>query len=115
MNARRQAPYVFLGQTTSLCGHCYMPVQAKIVREDDSVLLVKRCAVHGVERVRISGDYAYWRRCGDYLKPGDRPLALATRTEYGCPFDCGLCPDHEQHSCLAIIEVNEACNLTCPV
>jgi len=115
MNARRQAPYVFLGQTTSLCGHCHMPVQAKIVREDDSVLLVKRCAVHGVERVRISGDYAYWRRCGDYLKPGDRPLALATRTEYGCPFDCGLCPDHEQHSCLAIIEVNEACNLTCPV
>lgn len=24
-------------------------------------------------------------------------------------------PDHEQHSCLALIEVNEACNLTCPV
>ena len=26
-----------------------------------------------------------------------------------------MCPDHEQHSCLALIDVNEACNLTCPV
>jgi len=25
-----------------------------------------------------------------------------------------LCPDHEQHSCLALIEINETCNLTCP-
>ena len=51
----------------------------------------------------------------DYIKPGDRPLAPQTRTDHGCPYDCGLCPDHEQHSCLALIEVNEACNLTCPV
>jgi hypothetical protein len=40
---------------------------------------------------------------------------LQSRTEYGCPYDCGLCPDHEQHSCLALIEINEHCNLTCPV
>ena len=39
----------------------------------------------------------------------------ASRTERGCPWDCGLCPDHEQHSCLAIVEINSACNLTCPV
>ena len=38
-----------------------------------------------------------------------------SRTEFGCPYDCGLCPDHEQHSCLALIEINEHCNLTCPV
>jgi uncharacterized radical SAM superfamily Fe-S cluster-containing enzyme len=38
-----------------------------------------------------------------------------SRTEHGCPYDCGLCPDHEQHSCLALIEVNDVCNLTCPV
>ena len=49
------------------------------------------------------------------MKPGDRPLAFQSRTEHGCPYDCGLCPDHEQHSCLAIVEINDACNLTCPV
>ena len=30
------------------------------------------------------------------------------------PYDCGLCPDHEQHSCLTVIEVTDRCNLTCP-
>ena len=63
----------------------------------------------------VSTDAAYWRMCKDYIKPGDRPLAFQNKTEYGCPYDCGLCPDHEQHSCLALIEINEHCNLTCPV
>src|SRR5205085_2167734 len=26
----------------------------------------------------------------------------------------GLCTDHEQHTCLAIVEITEACNLRCP-
>jgi uncharacterized radical SAM superfamily Fe-S cluster-containing enzyme len=26
-----------------------------------------------------------------------------------------LCPDHEQHSCLTLIEVTDRCNLTCPI
>ena len=76
---------------------------------------MKRCREHGVQKTLICDDLAYWKSQRDWLKPGDRPLAPQTRTEHGCPFDCGLCPDHEQHSCLAVIEVNEACNLTCPV
>ena len=117
MNApvRKIAPYIFHGQTTSLCGTCLALVPAKIVIEDNSVYYLKRCKRHGVEKVLVSTDAAYYRLCQDYLKPGDRPLAPQTRTEHGCPYDCGLCPDHEQHSCLALIEVNEACNLTCPV
>src|SRR5262249_59626334 len=72
-------------------------------------------AEHGVMKTLVCDDGGYWRRTLEYLKPGDRPLAPATRTERGCPWDCGLCPDHEQHSCLAIVEINEACNLACPV
>ncbi|MBD0286341.1 MAG: radical SAM protein, partial [Flavisolibacter sp.] len=33
---------------------------------------------------------------------------------YGCPYDCGLCVDHEQHSCLTVLEITDRCNLTCP-
>lgn len=33
----------------------------------------------------------------------------------GCPFDCGLSPEHEQHTCPAIVEVSTACYLACPV
>ncbi|MBF1991811.1 radical SAM protein, partial [Fischerella thermalis] len=29
--------------------------------------------------------------------------------------DCGICPDHEQHSCLTLIEVTDRCNLSCPI
>ena len=114
-NLRKQAPYVFYGQTTSLCERCLAPVPAKITIEGDAVYLRKRCPTHGHQKTLISSDADYFKRCQTYLKPGDRPLKSQTRTEYGCPLDCGLCPDHEQHSCLALIEINEACNLNCPV
>lgn len=68
-----------------------------------------------MQKTLISDDVGYWKAQKDWLKPGDRPMNVQTRTDHGCPFDCGLCPDHEQHSCLAIVEVNEACNLSCPV
>lgn len=113
--ARKAAPYLFLGQTTSLCETCLELVPAKVIGEDDAVYYLKRCREHGVQKTLIANDIAYWKSQRDWLKPGDRPLSAATRTEYGCPYDCGLCPDHEQHSCLAIIEINEACNLSCPV
>ena len=68
-----------------------------------------------MQKTLIADDVGYWKSQREWLKPGDRPLSLQSRTEHGCPYDCGLCPDHEQHSCLAIVEINDACNLTCPV
>ena len=112
---RKAAHYVFHGQTTSLCETCLELVPAKIIIENDKVFYLKRCRDHGVQKTLISDDLDYWRQQKLWIKPGDRPLTTQTRTEAGCPFDCGLCPDHEQHSCLAIIEINEACNLACPV
>ena len=118
MNAhapRKSKPYLFHGQTQSMCETCLRLVPAKILISGDEVFFEKRCREHGVQKTLISSDAAYYLAQLSWLKPGDRPLDVQTRTDYGCPYDCGLCPDHEQHSCLAIIEVNEACNLTCPV
>ncbi|HEY9218823.1 MAG TPA: radical SAM protein [Phenylobacterium sp.] len=113
--ARKVAPYLFYGQTTSLCETCYGLVETKVIVEDGAVFYLKRCREHGVQKTLVCDDLAYWKSQKDWLKPGDRPLRPHTRTEIGCPWDCGLCPDHEQHSCLAIVEINEACNLSCPV
>jgi len=113
--SRKSAPYLFFGQTTSLCETCLDLVPAKVIVEDGCVFYLKRCRQHGVQKTLICDDLAYYKAQKDWLKPGDRPLSPQTRTEHGCPWDCGLCPDHEQHSCLALIEINEACNLTCPV
>lgn len=112
---RKSAPYLFWGQTTSLCETCYGLVPAKILIEGRDVHYLKRCPDHGVQKSLVSDDVDYWKQCKEFLKPGDRPLHYGTSTDHGCPYDCGLCPDHEQHSCLAIVEINEACNLSCPV
>src|ERR1051325_8010384 len=112
---RPSKDYIFYGQTTSLCETCLRLVPAKIVFEGDDVFFLKRCAEHGAQKTKIASDVAYFKSQKDWLKPGDRPLAFQSRTHLGCPYDCGLCPDHEQHSCLALIEINDACNLTCPV
>ncbi len=117
MNAplRKISPYIFHGQTTSLCPECYALVPAKIIFDDGNVYYQKRCKTHGISKALISTDIPFYKLAQDYIKPGDRPHVFQTRTEEGCPYDCGLCPDHEQHSCLGLIDVNEACNLTCPM
>lgn len=115
MLARKSAPYLFLGQTTSMCGHCLDLVPAKIIEQDGDVIFVKRCPSHGRQKVRVSTDAEYYKSITGYLKPGDTPFVTQTRTEKGCPYDCGLCPDHEQHTCLALLEITDECNLACPV
>jgi len=112
---RPSKPYSFWGQTTSLCETCLKLVPAKIVIEGDNVFHLKRCNEHGAQKTLIATDAAYFKLCKEFIKPGDLPLKHQSKTHYGCPYDCGLCPDHEQHSCLALIEVNDECNLTCPV
>jgi uncharacterized radical SAM superfamily Fe-S cluster-containing enzyme len=112
---RPSREYSFYGQTQSLCEVCLRLVNAKITIEGDDVYHLKRCPEHGAQKTLISTDAAYFKSCKDFIKPGDLPLKHQSRTHYGCPYDCGLCPDHEQHSCLALIEVNDTCNLTCPV
>ncbi len=87
----------------------------KILREGDDIWYLKRCPIHGVQRTLIANDADYWLGTRAFLKPGERPLTRQTLTERGCPWDCGLCPDHEQHSCVGIVEITEACNLRCPV
>jgi uncharacterized radical SAM superfamily Fe-S cluster-containing enzyme len=111
---RKSAPYLYHGETRSLCETCLLPVTAKILIEGDDVFYLKRCRQHGLQKTLVSTDAAYWAAAKSWVKPGDRPYAYHSTTEYGCPYDCGLCPDHEQHTCLGLIEINEHCNLTCP-
>lgn len=108
-------PYLFHELTNSICSTCLRKVEAKVVIEDGRVYLLKHCFRHGREKVLISTDPDYFKRCRDFIKPSEMPLAWNTPIRYGCPYDCGLCPDHEQHSCLTLIEVTDSCNLQCPV
>ncbi|HEV3271755.1 MAG TPA: radical SAM protein [Candidatus Methylacidiphilales bacterium] len=108
-------PYLYYELTNSVCTTCYRKVEAKIVLQNDLVYMHKRCPHHGFEKVLISTDIEYYKRSRLTLKPGQLPVKFNTPIKYGCPYDCGLCPDHEQHSCLTLVEITDACNLSCPV
>ncbi len=53
---RRSAPYLFFGQTTSLCETCLELVPAKVIVEDGCVFYLKRCREHGVQKTLIADD-----------------------------------------------------------
>lgn len=106
--------YIFFELTNSLCSKCLAVVEAKVIFQDSNVYLLKNCLEHGLEKVLISNDIEYYKKSRSFLKPGDLPNRFNTKIEKGCPHDCGLCPDHEQHSCVSIVEITDNCNLSCP-
>ncbi|MEO8671886.1 MAG: radical SAM protein [Tahibacter sp.] len=109
-------PYLFYDTAVSVCGTCLRRVEAKILIKDDCAYLEKWCPHHGRERVLIADDAAYYRKSREiYIKPPELPRQFNTEQRWGCPYDCGLCPEHMQHSCLSLIEVTDHCNLRCPI
>lgn len=108
-------PYIFYAQTQSLCEECLEVVPAKILFQNENVYFQKRCLEHGVQKTLVSTDIEYFKLCKEYLKPGDLPEKFQTEINQGCPRDCGLCSDHEQHSCLALFDIIDECNMKCPI
>jgi 7,8-dihydro-6-hydroxymethylpterin dimethyltransferase len=106
--------YIYYDHTSSLCHICHRPVSAKIVFEDEKVLMKKNCPEHGFQQSVIATDIEFYKQIRNYNKASEYPKQPHTKTEFGCPLDCGICPDHEQHSCLTLVEVTDRCNLTCP-
>ncbi len=112
----RIRPYMFYDVALTICSVCFRKLEGKIVFEGDKVFLLKRCPAHGPERVLVADDIDYYRRCREvFIKKPEMPVVYNTPVKWGCPYDCGLCTDHEQHSCLSLVEITDSCNLRCPV
>lgn len=99
-------------KTTSLCPVCLKKVSAFVFIEDDTSYMVKKCPDHGVFQTvlwRGGVPMEQWMRNKEraYIK---NPI---TKVDKGCPYDCGLCNEHRQHTCTALIEVTQNCNLQC--
>lgn len=100
--------------TESLCPVCLKRVQARRVSIGTEVFLEKTCPAHGRFCTVI------WRglpRMSEWIRPKrpSPPRDGLPSTDRGCPFDCGLCVRHGQHTCTALLEVTGRCNLACPV
>ena len=99
-------------QTQSLCPICLRKLDAFIVEEDNKALMHKTCLVHG------SFETVLWRGktpMREWIRTKERAFIKTPTTaiDQGCPYDCGLCSEHRQHTCTALIEVTNRCNLSC--
>ncbi len=106
--------HTFLGATKSLCPTCRRLVDAKIIVRQGRVYFRKKCPEHGVIEDFVCADVAYYDR-NEFAQPSRVPRAYGVEPDKGCPYDCGLCTEHEQHTCIALIEVTSNCNLKCPM
>ncbi|MEI6289606.1 MAG: radical SAM (seleno)protein TrsS [Chloroflexota bacterium] len=104
-----------LSHTESVCPECLARIPAKRVQQGNDVYMHKTCAEHG--------DFStiLWRgnepAFGSWVKPKTPsfPKNPFTTVQKGCPFDCGICPEHQQQSCCVLLEVTQRCDLHCPV
>jgi uncharacterized radical SAM superfamily Fe-S cluster-containing enzyme len=106
---------VFVEYTKSVCPVCKVVLDAQVNIRGGQVFLRKRCREHGPFEALVYGDAQMYMDSARFNKPGTIPLVFQTEVRDGCPSDCGLCPEHKQHACLGIIEVNTGCNLDCPI
>ena len=109
--------YTFLGTTQSFCPECLEElrgrtchlsgqsaagyaapgvslVPAKIIDRGGRVYFRKQCPTHGVREDFVCSD-ARWFDRREFLTPGKVPPRMGVAPERGCPFDCGLCTEHE--------------------
>ncbi len=110
----RLRDHTFLGMTQSLCPECLALVPAKIIVKGKRVYFRKRCPTHGVREDFICSDVSLYDQM-QYSLPGKVPPHYGVEPDKGCPFDCGLCTEHEQHTCVGLVEMTSSCNLRCPM
>lgn len=110
-----------LHDTQGLCPRCLRRLPAYYEEDDDgAVYLTRSCPEHGTfvakiwpprkEAPDIPG-FESWR----VDKTPSYPDAPETDVADGCPYDCGLCPVHAQHTCHGLLELTMRCNLSCPL
>ncbi len=104
--------YVYHNATKTLCSKCRGLMDGKIIIKEESVFILKNCPICG-DHIEILEEHVdYHLSKAKYDKEGTLS-SVQTNRDKGCPYDCGLCPSHDQHTCIGMIEVTKRCNLNC--
>jgi hypothetical protein len=102
-------------ETKSICPICFRVVEAQIYQSDGKVFITKSCPEHGSYEDLYWSDYEQYLRVQKFRKDGSGVENPRTKVARGCPYDCGLCPNHKSYTILGIIDVTNRCNLRCPI
>jgi 7,8-dihydro-6-hydroxymethylpterin dimethyltransferase len=106
--------YLYYQATKSICDICMKPIDAKVIIENNMVYVLKVCPQHGEMKHLLEEDANYHLKKVLYDKPST-VHKVETEVNKGCPFDCGLCQNHSQHTCIGLIEITSKCDMACPM
>jgi len=90
-------------------------IDADVIVNNRRVTIEKTCPEHGYFRDVYWSDSVLYKKFSKYKHTGDGLENPQTREDKGCPYDCGLCPNHKSTTILANIDVTNRCNMHCPI
>jgi uncharacterized radical SAM superfamily Fe-S cluster-containing enzyme len=104
----------FILATQSICPYCFKIIPAWYEAENNQVYFAKKCEEHGSFRT------LFWRDAAHYQKWSRQAVHAQKQTngpapQQGCPYDCGLCNEHEGGICTAVLEITYRCNMECRI
>jgi uncharacterized radical SAM superfamily Fe-S cluster-containing enzyme len=102
-----------LNITTSICPICYRLLPARVFERNGKVYIRKICPEHGETEELYFGDAQLYKRFMKYEETGKGVKKPYVGVGAPCPFSCGLCAMHENHTALANLVVTNKCNLSC--
>ncbi len=99
--------------TQSICPYCYRILPAIIVERENRLYIRKACPEHGEIEELYWGDVKLYKKFLKWESEGRGPRTIYTPLTQPCPFSCGLCPLHKNHTALINMVVTNRCNLSC--
>jgi len=103
----------FIRYTQSICPYCYALLPAVIVEKDRRWYIRKECPEHGEIEEVYQGDAEFAKRLEKWFIEGRGTRYVYTEFTAPCPFSCGLCPLHKNHTALANLVLTNRCDLDC--
>jgi len=98
--------------TQSICPICERLLPAVIFERDGKLYLRKECPEHGAFEDLYYGNAEMYYRFEKYEEEGRGTFSYVP-VSAPCPFSCGLCPMHKNHTALANMVVTNRCDLSC--
>ena len=102
----------FVSYTTSICPYCTRLLPAVIYEKDESIYIRKMCPTHGtIDELYFSDARQFYR----FMSLEEEGVGVTPHVKLAapCPFNCGLCPRHKNHTALANLVVTNRCDLSC--
>ncbi len=100
--------------TQSICPYCYRALPAVVVERNGRLYLRRICPEHGEIEELYWGDVELYKKFSKWeISEGRGSRHIYTPLKNICPFNCGLCPLHKNHSALVNIVLTNRCNLSC--